>query len=409
MKRRIVLLLAAALLLLNVTACARGEASQSGSAPESSPGVQLPAPGTNAGVLDGKKVIFVGCSYTYYGGVVINTYNSVLTQEARSNDQGFFYQLCKANGAEVSVTDWCYGGHKLTDMFDGSCNADRGHDGFDHLAELKDRWFDYVVFQDIQTKGWKPETYAESAKAVMDVFRAANPDVKFLYTVHDGAYMKDYPTEWKASIERIEQMGVTIVDWGTLVWDVLNGHETVPGATQSYNKSSFIVSDGYHPNLLSGYLSALMTYCAITGETAVGQDYSFCTADPVDKYLDAAFVKSSYYKTDDPLTAVDERKTNFVEIFGSSEDMKGLQILADRYLAQPCKFHPEYTVTFRNEDGSVLSSKDCRYGDIVLPPARPKKASDAQFSYACVGWDKEVTDCLGDAEYTAVFKATPLK
>ena len=94
------------------------------------------APGSNAAkMLNGKKVIFIGCSYTYYGyvvhrgGMYQDSQNKHLTQAERTNDQAFFYQLCKANGAEVAVTDWTFGGHDLTDLFDGHCDADRGHDG----------------------------------------------------------------------------------------------------------------------------------------------------------------------------------------------------------------------------------------------------------------------------------------
>ena len=45
--------------------------------------------------LDGKRVIFIGNSYVYYGRTVINKSTSVMTQAERDNDMGFFYQLCK--------------------------------------------------------------------------------------------------------------------------------------------------------------------------------------------------------------------------------------------------------------------------------------------------------------------------
>ena len=50
---------------------------------------------TETNVLDGKKVIFIGNSHTYYGKTVLEKKQSVLTQAARSNDQGYFYQICK--------------------------------------------------------------------------------------------------------------------------------------------------------------------------------------------------------------------------------------------------------------------------------------------------------------------------
>ena len=52
--------------------------------------------------LDGKRVIFIGNSYVYYGRTVINQSTSVMTQAERENDKGFFYQLCKENGYEIN-------------------------------------------------------------------------------------------------------------------------------------------------------------------------------------------------------------------------------------------------------------------------------------------------------------------
>ena len=53
--------------------------------------------------LDGKKVLIIGNSFCYYGHAVLRDGNTVLTQEQRSNDKGFFYQLCKSQGAEVCL------------------------------------------------------------------------------------------------------------------------------------------------------------------------------------------------------------------------------------------------------------------------------------------------------------------
>ncbi len=66
---------------------------------------------------------------------------------------------------------------------------------------------------------------------------------------------------------------------------------------------------------------------------------------------------------------------------------------------------PVYTVTFRNWDGSVISSTTYHYGDTVTVPGDPTKASDGSYTYTFAGWDKTVVDCVGDAEYTAVFTA----
>lgn len=67
----------------------------------------------------------------------------------------------------------------------------------------------------------------------------------------------------------------------------------------------------------------------------------------------------------------------------------------------------KYTVTFLNDDGTVLSATEYTYGQTVQPPATPTKPADESGEYAFVGWDKEVTACEGDAVYTAVFQLIP--
>lgn len=64
----------------------------------------------------------------------------------------------------------------------------------------------------------------------------------------------------------------------------------------------------------------------------------------------------------------------------------------------------EYTITFVNEDGTVLSTEAVPYG--TTPEYKgetPVKEGNAQYSYTFAGWDKEVTTVTGDAAYTATF------
>ena len=277
--------------------------------------------------LDGKKVLFIGNSYTYYGKVVLEKKQTVLDQTARDDDHGYFYHLCKANGKTVEVTNWTFGGHHFADLF-GTCDADRGCNGVDHSSFLIDRNFDYVVMQ--QGSGSRNDVEAMSrVDAVMEMFREENPDVKFVFLVQTDVHNKSY--WWKSEIKTLEEKGVIVVDWGALVCDIINGVTTVPGATEEYNKNSFIVcksaSDGYHPNMLTGYITALMTYCAITGESAVGQSYAFCGDTTVQSAFNFNKFISTYY-------TYDGATTNFDRIFASESDMRGIQQLIDTYLAE---------------------------------------------------------------------------
>ena len=135
---------------------------------------------------------------------------------------------------------------------------------------------------------------------------------------------------WTQDLPAMQQAGFTICNWGKMLHDICSGTVTVPHSQQKYDRLSFVVSvskeDGYHENMLAGYLTALMTYCAITGDSAVGQSYHFCDDPSLDLHfcLDAhKQLKYTYFTN-----------TNFPEIFRSPGDMLGLQELTDRYLAE---------------------------------------------------------------------------
>ena len=54
----------------------------------------------------------------------------------------------------------------------------------------------------------------------------------------------------------------------------------------------------------------------------------------------------------------------------------------------------------------MISSKTYHYGDGVSVPADPVRGDDEKYTYTFTGWDKEITSCAGNAEYTAVYSQT---
>ncbi|MBE6641068.1 MAG: discoidin domain-containing protein [Ruminococcaceae bacterium] len=276
--------------------------------------------------LDGKRVIIIGNSYVFNGKTVITQSSSVYTQAPRSNDKGYFYQLCKANGHEVTVTNWTFGGHGLTNLFGGtcgysSCPLEKGS----HEKFLTNKFYDYVI---VAPGGGSTtaQNILTDFDYIIKFFRDANPDVKIICLANLGvhgysSFGTDYPEVYN-NYKAIEDKGVIIADWGGVVARILKGVYTVPDSTLEYTQNTFIVKDGYHPNMLSGYLSALAAYCAITGEKAEGQPYDFYG----DTKLNSAFNVNSYISSSYLL-----RNTNFDKVFASPQDMKSLQQLLDKH------------------------------------------------------------------------------
>ena len=65
---------------------------------------------------------------------------------------------------------------------------------------------------------------------------------------------------------------------------------------------------------------------------------------------------------------------------------------------------PTFTVTFKDYDGSVISSEAYKAGSAVSVPANPtREAIAGECSYVFAGWDYEVTAANCDATYTATY------
>ena len=280
--------------------------------------------------LDGKRVIFIGNSYVYYGRTVINKSSSIMTQAERENDKGFFYQLCKENGYEVNVTNWTFGGHGLADLFGAPCaHSTSACKGTRHENELKNRYYDYV-FVSPGGGNRSAQTIADDFDYIINFFKEANPDVTIVCLGNLGCHgYSSFGTDLPAIYNyypTLAEKGVIVADWGGLVYRIMHGVWSVPGGSQTYGENTFIVKDGYHPNMLAGYITTLMAYCAVTGESAVGQSYDFCNNPRLNAKFNFKDYVSDYY--------TDSKPTNFPEIFKSEGDMKGIQELIDRYLAE---------------------------------------------------------------------------
>ena len=279
--------------------------------------------------LDGKRVIFLGNSYVYYGQTVLNRHRSVLGQAERMRDKGYFYQLCRLRGAEVDVTNWTFGGHGLCDLFGAPCAHHGLCEGRRHELDLTDRAYDYVF-----ASPGGGERSAASLAADFDYitrfFREANPNVRIICFGNLGAHGYSSFGKVLPSIygyyPTLEDMGVTIADWGGIIKGIIDGRYAVSGGTQSYSASTFVVKDGFHPNQLTGYITSLTAYCAVTGERAEGMPYAFCGDGAVHPRFDRTAYLDKYYNSPE--------ETNYPAVLDSPADMLGIQRLIDWYLAE---------------------------------------------------------------------------
>ena len=67
---------------------------------------------------------------------------------------------------------------------------------------------------------------------------------------------------------------------------------------------------------------------------------------------------------------------------------------------------PFFEVTFRDEDGTVLSRQSVRYRDAAVPPDAVK-APDEAHHYELAGWGGDYSSITADAEFTARYTAIP--
>lgn len=355
--------------------------------------------------LDGKKVMFIGNSYVYYGNCVLQHTQLQYQWDQRNNDKGYFYQLCKENNIDVTVRNWCFSGHDLNQTFQGPCTSSYAScAGVDHESHMEDRVLDYVIIS-LHASSGEEKNLEANIEYVMNFFREANPNVKFVLLGNHAVYGVTNRDSYPGIVEyykTLEEKGFIIADWGEIVKDIVDGTVAVPGATQTYNKNTFVnTNDGYHENELSGYITALSAFCAITDESAVGQPYAFCSDKTLHKYFDLYERRSERYKND--------TDTNFIEVFESPADMLGLQKLVDRYINPELIVPVTLTLNDCEEAGTTTYEK----GDEVTLPTPTKSAKTQEYTFT--GWtDGTKTYNAGDKltlnknmSLTATWTSTP--
>jgi len=273
---------------------------------------------------DGSKIIFIGNSFIYYGGCVDDS-----LPKPSVDDRGLFYLLCKENKEDVQITNATYGRHHLFDFVDRCfCSGSPDHEpGTDLLAGLDLSSYDHIVIA--ESGDWFGEdalfgSTVENYRMLIERFSEAGCAGQFYYCLHTYPYTSDrfYAGKAVAQAAQIAGLGAKIINWGAPIFEAIM-NSGVEGGSLEMDKNSFIVKqserDGYHPNILTGYLTALAVHKAITGTPAEGQPFDFCGS-----YADLDLFLADHY-------GYELSKSNFTEILSSPADMLGLQKLIDKY------------------------------------------------------------------------------
>ncbi len=268
--------------------------------------------------LDGKKVMFAGNSLTYYGEIVINSNGSP------TKTKGVFEKVAAYFGDKVTVTNFTYGSAGFTDgrdkaSADGIPSSYKDYGLYQLMLELHPNHYnnkdgkemdsfydqDVVIFQQ---RGSSISSSYDQVKQISALF----PE-----STHFAVIITHYDTKnastTGAALKKTLSDGWTVIPAGDLVTDLWNGK--ISGMEFKYTKNDFVITkDNVHPNYLTGYIKSLMTYCALTGRSAEGADYSF-----VNRSL-------SYYTG-----AAD---TQFEDVLASPEEMLRIQGLIDDYIVK---------------------------------------------------------------------------
>ena len=80
------------------------------------------------------------------------------------------------------------------------------------------------------------------------------------------------------------------------------------------------------------------------------------------------------------------------------------------YTAQYKEEKRSYTITWKNDDGTVISTSTAEYGTTPkFEGSEPTKDADAEYEYTFTGWTPDYTEVAGDQTYTAEYVKTKRK
>lgn len=210
--------------------------------------------------------------------------------------------------------------------------------------------------------------------------------------------------------ETINTYTVTWKNWDDSILEI--DEEVEYGATPEYNGDTpHRPADAQYTYSFKGWapqvdtVTGNMTYTAVYQQTVNQYTVTWNDWDGTQlKSEKIAYGETPAYSGENPSRAEDVRATYTFNGWSPAISPVTGNVT---YTAQYTENIKSYDIVWKNEDGTVLDTKQVPYGETpAYSGETPTKEGDAQYTYTFTGWNPEVTSVTGSAVYTAVFKRT---
>ncbi len=237
-------------------------------------------------------------------------------------------------------------------------------------------------------------------------------DAQYTYTFNGWDTI---PTEVTSDIEFTAQFRKTVNKY-TVYWDYDGDGKAEDSLVLEYgtlpshfapNKTSDTQYDytflGWSPEIKP--VSENITYTAVFGEKIRNYTVSWVNGTEILQKEELPYGSMPEYRGEIP-TKIDPNGKYTYTFSGWSPEIKA--VVGDiTYSAQFKSNANQYTVTWKNYDGSILKTEKVDHGEVPyyigVTPSKPK---DKQYTYTFNGWDKVPDEVTSDIEFTAQFRKT---
>ena len=199
----------------------------------------------------------------------------------------------------------------------------------------------------------------------------------------------------------------------TITWmngeEELSTSEVAYGETPVYSGETPVKAEdnqytytftGWDPEIIPAEGDA--TYNAVFAETLKKYTITFINEDgTVLQTGEVEYGQMPVYDGETPSKQPTEQKEyTFDKWEPELKEVTGEETYTAAFIESP----RQYTITWKNDDGTVLKTEQVSYGETPeFTGDTPQKADDEGYSYTFSGWTPEITEVTEDAEYTAQY------